>query len=100
VYTVPRTPFRQVAARDGGCRRPGCNRKVRHCDAHHITFWRHQGLTDYWNLTLLCSRHHHMVHRQRLDLMLLPNGELHVTWPDGAERVSEPRGAPPKPWPT
>jgi Domain of unknown function (DUF222) len=99
VYTVPRKLFRQVAARDGGCRMPGCDRKVRHCDAHHIKYWRHQGLTDYWNLTLLCSRHHHMVHRQWLDLKLLPNGELHVTWPDGTERVSQPRGAPPKPWP-
>jgi hypothetical protein len=34
VYTVPRKLFRQVAARDGGCRMPGCDRKVRHCDAH------------------------------------------------------------------
>jgi hypothetical protein len=96
-YTVSRKLFRQVAARDGGCRIPGCNRKVRHCDAHHIRYWRRGGPTDYDNLVLLCSRHHHMVHQLDLQLKLLPNGELHVTWPDGHERVSHPRGAPPKP---
>lgn len=95
-YTVPRRLFRQVAARDGGCRFPGCHRKVRHCEAHHIRYWRHRGTTDYDNLVLLCSRHHHLVHHQRLHLKLLPHGELHVTWSDGRERVSTPRGAPPR----
>ena len=95
-YSVSRKLFRQIAARDGGCRVPGCDRTVRHCDAHHIHYWRHGGGTDYSNLVLLCSRHHHLVHQLGLELKLLPNGELHVTWPDGHERVSHPRGAPPK----
>lgn len=95
-YTVPRKLFRQVAARDGGCRFPGCNRRVRHCDAHHIKYWREGGETDYENLVLLCSRHHHVVHQQRLDLKLLPTGQLDVTWRDGRHRTSQPRGAPPK----
>ena len=65
-YVVPRKLFREVAARDGGCRFPGCDRNVRHCEAHHIKWWRppHLGTTDYDNLTLLCSRHHHIVHQQ------------------------------------
>jgi hypothetical protein len=95
-YTVPRKLFREVAARDGGCRFPGCNRKVRHTEAHHIHYWRHGGFTDYMNLVLLCSRHHHYVHEQRLQLKLLPNAELVVTWLDGRERTSLPRGAPPR----
>ena len=95
-YTVPRKLFRQIAARDGGCRFPGCNRHVRHSDAHHITYWRDGGETDYQNLVLLCSRHHHMVHQQRLDLKLLPDGQLDVTWRDGRHRTSQPRGAPPR----
>ncbi len=95
-YTVPRKLFRQVAARDGGCRFPGCNRHVRHSDAHHIKYWRDGGETEYWNLVLLCSRHHHIVHQQRLDLKLLPSGQLDVTWRDGRQRSSQPRGAPPK----
>jgi hypothetical protein len=94
-YSVPKDLFRQVAARDGGCRFPGCNRNVRYCDAHHIRYWRHMGLTDFENLTLLCSRHHHLVHRHELELKLLPNGDLHVTWPDGTHGSSQPRGAPP-----
>ena len=95
-YTVPRKLFRQVAARDGGCRFPGCDRRVHHCNAHHIKYWRHLGTTDYDNLVLLCSRHHHVVHQQRLDLKLLPNGQLDVSWPDGRHRESQPRGAPPR----
>jgi len=98
-YSVSRKLFRQIAARDGGCRIPGCDRKVRHCDAHHIRYWRHGGGTDYANLVLLCSRHHHLVHQLELQLKLLPNGDLHVVWPDGHERVSQSRGAPPTPPP-
>ena len=88
--------IRQVAARDGGCRFPGCNRPVRFCDAHHIRYWRHGGTTDYGNLVLLCSRHHHLVHQQQLVLTLEPEGELLVEWRTGSHRRSEPRGAPPR----
>lgn len=95
-YVVPRKLFRQVAARDGGCRFPGCDRSVRYCDAHHIKWWRRWGNTDYANLVLLCNRHHHLVHRLDLDLKLLPNGQLDVTWRDGRQRSSQPRGAPPR----
>lgn len=95
-YTVPRKLFRQVAARDGGCRFPGCDRNIRHCDAHHIRYWRYLGTTEYDNLVLLCSRHHHVVHQQQLELKLLHNGQLDVTWRDGRHRSSQPRGAPPK----
>lgn len=95
-YLVPRKLFREVAARDGGCRFPGCCRPVRFTEAHHIKWWRDMGFTEYMNLVLLCSRHHHVVHRERLELKLLPSGRLEVTWPDGRHRSSEPRGAPPK----
>ncbi len=95
-YTVPPSLFRQVAARDGGCRFPGCNRPVAFCEAHHIVYWRHGGGTDYGNLVLLCSRHHHLVHRQHMRLALQPSGELEVVWPNGATRESQPRGAPPR----
>jgi hypothetical protein len=95
IYTVPRTLFRQVAARDGGCRFPGCNRPVRYTDAHHIHHWQHGGPTDYDNLLLLCRRHHTYVHRQRVTIKLEPDGHAHFTWHDGQERTSQPRGAPP-----
>jgi hypothetical protein len=95
-YSIPRKLFRQVAARDGGCRFTGCNRKVAHTEGHHIVYWRNMGRTEYWNIVLLCSRHHHLVHQQHLQLRLLPDGELRIRWPDGREHVTRPRGAPPR----
>ncbi len=94
-YTVPRSLFRQVAARDCGCRFPGCNRPVRYTDAHHIHHWEHGGTTDYDNLLLLCRRHHVYVHQQRLVVKLTPDGTAHFTWHDGTHRTTTPRGAPP-----
>jgi Domain of unknown function (DUF222) len=93
-YTVPKDLFRAVAARDGGCRFPGCDRKVSWCDAHHIQWWRHLGPTNLDNLVLLCNRRHHHVHRHKLQLKLLPNADLDITFPDGTTRTSQPRGQP------
>jgi hypothetical protein len=96
-HTVPRDLFRAVAIRDGGCRYPGCDRPIAWCDAHHVGhWWRDLGPTDYDNLALLCSRHHHHVHRHRLDLKLLPNGDLTDTQPDGTTHTTQPRGRPAK----
>lgn len=95
-YTVPAHLFRQVAARDGGCRYPGCNRPVNYTEAHHIHYWEHGGYTDLDNLVLFCSRHHHLIHRQDIQVKLLPSAEVHFTWPDGKERTTHPRGAPPR----
>lgn len=90
-YTVPRHLFRAVAARDGGCRFPGCDRPVRWCDAHHIQHWQHGGGTDLDNPVLLCSRHHHVVHQQRLGLRLCDDAAVEVEWHDGRVRSSRPR---------
>ena len=95
-YSVPRKLFMQVAERDGGCRFPGCDRNICHCDAHHIRYWRHAGKTDYDNLVLLCSRHHHYVHETNVQLKFDDNWRLHVFWHDGRTRTSEPGGAPPR----
>ncbi len=94
-YTCGKDLFALIAARDGGCRFPGCDRPVRFTEAHHIIHWRHGGPTNPENLVLLCSRHHHLVHQQGLDVKLLPAGDVHVTWPNGQHRSSRPRGAPP-----
>jgi hypothetical protein len=93
-YTVPRLMFRALAARDGGCRYPGCDRPVRFCDAHHIRHWRHGGGTDHDNLLLLCTRHHHHVHKHELAVKLLPDATVDITWPDGRQHTSRPRGRP------
>ena len=50
-----------LAARDGGCRWPGCERPPSWCEAHHIDEWeRDHGRTDVDVGILLC-RHHHLL---------------------------------------
>ncbi len=54
-----------LAARDGGCIWPGCDRPPSWCEAHHINEWRaHDGRTDLADGVLLCRFHHLMVHDQ------------------------------------
>ena len=52
-----------LIARTGGtCEFPGCHAKHHRANAHHIIWWRNQGLTDIDNLALLCPHHHRLVH--------------------------------------
>ena len=54
------------------CRFPSCTRK-RKLHAHHTTEWQHGGRTDLANMTLLCSRHHTVVHTEGFRLTLHPH---------------------------
>lgn len=52
-----------LAARDGGCRWPGCERPPSWCEAHHIDEWqRDSGRTDVEAGILLCRHHHLLLH--------------------------------------
>ena len=51
-----------LIARDRTCTAPGCDRPHWMCEIHHIIPWAKGGRTDLDNLTLLCSRHHHLHH--------------------------------------
>src|SRR5213595_823946 len=42
-----------LAARDGHCRWPGCERPASWCDGHHLVHWIHGGVTELDNLVLL-----------------------------------------------
>jgi len=54
-----------LAARDGGCRWPGCDRPPSWCEAHHIDEWdAHGGRTNIATGILLCRFHHLLVHDQ------------------------------------
>jgi hypothetical protein len=52
-----------LAARDGGCMFPGCDRPPSWCECHHIMFWaRDTGGTDLADGILLCRHHHLLLH--------------------------------------
>ena len=59
-----------LAARDGGCRWPDCDKPASWCEAHHIDHWKAEhGATDIADGILLCRAHH----------LLLHNNHWHVT---------------------
>ncbi len=75
VFTGPRR--RAVVARDRHCGWPGCRMNARWCEVHHLDWWdRDHGRTDVARGVLLCSFHHHEVHRR--DLQLHPAGPAAV----------------------
>jgi len=51
-----------IAARDGGCAHPGCDRNPVWCQVHHIIHWLDGGRTDIDNLVMLCREHHRVIH--------------------------------------
>lgn len=54
-----------IAARDQGCAFPDCTMPVPWCEAHHISYWSRGGATSTENGTLLCSHHHHVIHKEQ-----------------------------------
>jgi hypothetical protein len=79
------TPRQRIAlaARDGGCRFPGCDRPPSWCEAHHITPWSRGGPTDVADGVLLCRHHHLLVHdngwtirRDGVALVIIPPPEV------------------------
>ncbi|TAP38772.1 HNH endonuclease [Arthrobacter sp. S39] len=61
------TPAQRTAltARDQGCTFPNCTTPAPWCEAHHITYWSHDGPTNLGNGALLCTHHHHLVHKEQ-----------------------------------
>jgi hypothetical protein len=60
--TVSGPQRKALKVRDGGCTWPGCDRPVSMTEGHHIVHWVQNGPGNLPNLTLLCYRHHWMVH--------------------------------------
>jgi hypothetical protein len=90
--TIPPSIRRALAARDTGCRFPGCT--SRRCDAHHVRHWSEGGSTRLDNLVLLCRRHHRAVHEGGFRVMHGPNDVLTVLGPDGAQLQIAPAAPP------
>ncbi len=51
-----------IAARDGGCLFPECDRPPNWCEVHHIVPWSEGGQTDLADGVLLCRHHHMLMH--------------------------------------
>ncbi|MGQ0465213.1 MAG: DUF222 domain-containing protein [Sporichthyaceae bacterium] len=86
--TVPRRLRRALMLRDKGCGAPGCS-ATRHLHAHHVVHWSKGGPTALWNLILLCSAHHHLVHEGNVSVTADGHGGFEFYAPDDTrlERV-------------
>jgi hypothetical protein len=80
--TIPSAIRRALAARDRGCKFPGCT--ARRCDGHHITHWADGGPTRLDNLILLCRRHHRAVHEEGFRVVRAEDGTAIFFRPDGS----------------
>jgi hypothetical protein len=79
-----------LVVRDQRCRFPGCDRRPEWCEAHHVVPWERGGPTEPGNLALVCSRHHHVLHRPGWHARLLAGAVLEVTDPRGRIRTTSP----------
>lgn len=72
-----------LAARDGGCMFPVCERPPSWAEAHHIDHWaEHEGRTDTADGILLC-RHHHMLLHNNGWRITRTGTRYHLHSPDG-----------------
>ncbi|MEX2508445.1 MAG: DUF222 domain-containing protein [Homoserinimonas sp.] len=85
-----------LAARDGGCRWPDCDRPPSWCEAHHINQWaRDHGNTDLADGILLC-RHHHMLLHNNHWRITRTSGSYQLVPPTSADPTRTPRPMPHK----
>ncbi|MHB8466617.1 MAG: HNH endonuclease signature motif containing protein [Acidimicrobiales bacterium] len=83
-----------VRRRDGGCRFPGCRRRVWTQIHHHRQWTPHLGRTDHNNLYELCVFHHTFVHEAGWTVTGIPDGELTFTDRNGRTLTSRPQPIP------
>lgn len=88
-----------LAERDGGCAVTNCARPPSHTEAHHIRWWSHTKETNLANGILLCTKHHHTVHRDGWGIEVIDN----VPWfipPSSVDAYRRPRRGGRAPAPT
>jgi hypothetical protein len=86
------TPTQRLAltARDQGCTFPNCTIPAPWCEAHHITYWSQNGPTNITNGALLCSHHHHLIHKEQWTIHTR-NGTPWFTPPPHIDPTQTPR---------
>ena len=78
---------RAVLLRDRHCSFPACDIPAFWTQLHHVRHWADGGATDLRNATLLCTRHHTIVHRDRLTATVTPTGVRWDTTPGSYDRA-------------
>jgi hypothetical protein len=83
-----------MAARDGGCRFPGCSRPPSWTEAHHIDEWLlDHGKTDIADGILLCRHHHQLTHNNGWKVTR-SGGQYWVVPPESEDPEQRPIPAP------
>ncbi len=80
--SIPPALRRALAARDGGCRFPGCDRR-HFTEGHHIVHWANGGETSLRNLITLCRHHHRLIHEGGFAVRATDDGAFIFSRPDG-----------------
>jgi Domain of unknown function (DUF222)/HNH endonuclease len=91
--SIPPALRRALAARDRGCRFPGCAAR-RFVDAHHIEHWARGGSTELANLVQLCRHHHQLLHEGGYSVVRHADGALTFRRADGKRIVACPTPPP------
>jgi hypothetical protein len=74
--TISGPARKALNVRDGGCTWPGCERPASWTSGHHLVHWVHGGTNEPPNLTLLCRRHHWMVHEGEWQIVRGDDGRM------------------------
>jgi hypothetical protein len=90
--TIPPALRRALAARDRGCRFPGCG--LRFTDTHHVVHWADGGETSLENTVLLCRHHHRLVHEDGWRVERWSGAQAAFRDPRGSVHVGRPPGPP------
>ena len=88
--TISAPMWSALVVRDEHCRFPGCDRPAKWGEAHHVIWFSKHGTTSLDNLVLLCSRHHHVLHKPGWDAKLRPDAVFEVTDPWGNVHTTSP----------
>jgi hypothetical protein len=74
--TISGAARKALNVRDRGCTWPGCERPASWTSGHHLKHWIHGGDNQPPNLTLLCYRHHWMVHEGNWQIVRGDDGRM------------------------
>lgn len=73
-----------LAARDGGCTFPGCDRPPEQAEGHHWRApWSAGATTKLDDGVLICPHHHRLIHNEDWSLRLGPTGKIEYRAPGG-----------------